>query len=86
MSTRLSITLLLFGLVSSVLFGVGATTVLSIPSLSAHASLLLPIVVVASFIVAPVICWVIAPMLRAQYSRQEEARRLRLERADRSPA
>lgn len=81
MSTRLAITLLLFGLVSSVLFGVGATTVLSIPSLSAHANLLLPIVVVVSFILAPVICWIIAPMLRSQYSRQEAARHLRVERA-----
>jgi hypothetical protein len=79
MSTRFSIALLLFGLVSSVLFGVGATTVLSIPSLSVHAALLLPIVIVASFILAPVICWVIAPMLRAQWSRQQNA--LRLEEA-----
>lgn len=79
MSTRFSIALLLFGLVSSVLFGVGATTVLSIPSLSVHAALLMPIVIVASFILAPVICWVIAPMLRAQWSRQQNA--LRLEEA-----
>lgn len=79
MSTRFSIALLLFELVSSVLFGVGATTVLSIPSLSVHAALLLPIVIVASFILAPVICWVIAPMLRAQWSRQQNA--LRLEEA-----
>ena len=86
MSTRFSIALLLCGLVSSVLFGVGATTVLSIPSLSAHAALLLPIVIVASFILAPVICWSLAPMLRAQYSRQEEAPRLRLERTTRSQA
>ena len=61
------------------MFGVGATTVLSIPSLSVHAALLLPIVIVASFILAPVICWVIAPMLRAQWSRQQNA--LRLEEA-----
>ena len=86
MSTRFSIALLLCGLVSSVLFGVGATTVLSIPSLSAHASLLLPIVIAASFILSPVICWGLAPMLRAQYSREEEAKRVRLERATRSPA
>ncbi len=84
MSTRLSIALLLCGLVSSVLFGVGAATVLSIPSLSAHASMLLPTVVVASLILAPIICWVIAPTLRAQYIRREVARGLRLERTSRS--
>jgi hypothetical protein len=39
----------------------------------------MPIVIVASFILAPVICWVIAPMLRAQWSRQQNA--LRLEEA-----
>ena len=80
MSTRLAIALLLCGLVSSVLFGIGATTILSIPSLSAHASLLLPIVIAASFILAPVICWAIAPMLRAQYSRQQEAMRQHIDR------
>lgn len=81
MSTRMSIALLLFGLVSSVLFGVGATTVLSIPSLSAHAALLLPIVIVTSFLLTPVICWLLAPMLRAQWSREQNARLLRVEAA-----
>lgn len=81
MTTRFGIALLLCGLVSSVLFGVGAATVLSIPSLSAHASMLLPIVVAASLLLAPAICWAIAPMLRAQYSREQNERQLRLERA-----
>jgi len=74
MSTRFSIALLLFGLVSSVLFGIGATTVLSIPRLSANATLLLPIAIVTSFILALVICWVIAPVLRSQWSREQIAR------------
>jgi len=73
MSTRFWIALLLCGVVASVLFGVGAVVVLSIPILSAQASLLLPIVIVASVILAPVICWRLAPMLRAKYSRQVEA-------------
>ena len=84
MSTRFSIALLLSGLVSSVLFGVGATAGLSIPSLSAQASLLLPIVIFASFILAPVICWVIAPMLRARWSREQNARLLRSEESNRA--
>ena len=83
MSTRFSIALLLCGLVSLVLFEVGATTVLS--SLPTHASRLLPIVIIAGFILAPAFRWFIAPMLRAQYWRQEELTRVRLERAARSP-
>jgi ABC-type sulfate transport system permease subunit len=85
MSTRFSIALLLSGLMSSVLFGIGAATVLSIPSLSARAALLLPIVIVISFILAPVVCWVIAPMLRAQWSREQNARLVRVEAVRASP-
>lgn len=81
MSTRSSIAVLLFGLVCSVLFGIGATTVLSIPSLSAHAALLLPIVIGTSVLLTPIICWVLAPMLRAQWSREQNARLLRMETA-----
>lgn len=73
MSTRFSIALLLYGIVSSVLFGVAATTILSIPSLSGNAGLLLPIAVVASLVLAPIVCWAIAPMLRAQWQRQNGA-------------
>jgi hypothetical protein len=85
MSTRFSITLLLCGLVGSVLFGVGAVMVLSIPSLSAHASVLLPVVIVASFIFAPAIGWRLAPMVRAKYVRREEMKRVRMEQAARPP-
>ena len=75
MSTRFSISLLLSMMVSAVLFGIGATVVLSIPSLSEHAPILLPIVILLSFIFAPFFSWVIAPKLRAKYSREVEARR-----------
>lgn len=84
MSTRFSIALLLFGMVSSVLFGVGVTMVLSIPSLSAHADVLLPVVIVTSFILAPMISWVIAPKLRALWLRQQNARVLHMERTSRA--
>ena len=70
MSTRFSIALVLAGMVSSVLFGIGAITVLSIPTLSQHATLLLPLVIVASFILAPAIGWIIAPRLRSQWLRK----------------
>ena len=75
MSTRFSISLLLSMMVSAVLFGIGAIAVLSIPSLSEHAPVLLPIVIVLSLVFAPIFSWVIAPKLRAKYSRQVEARR-----------
>jgi membrane protein YqaA with SNARE-associated domain len=79
MSTRFSISLLLSMMVSAVLFGIGATTVLSIPSLSEHAPILLPIVIVLSFVFGPIVSWVIAPKLRAKYSREVEAKRLEVE-------
>ncbi len=81
MSTRFNVAVLLYGLVSSILFGVGATTVLSIPSLSAYAALLLPIVIATSFLLTPIIGWVLGPMLRAQWSREHNSRLLRAEAA-----
>jgi hypothetical protein len=75
MSTRFAIALLLTGVVSTVLFGAGAITVLSLPRLAEHAQVLLPIVIALSFIVAPMLSWVIAPRLRSRFSRQVEARR-----------
>ena len=84
MSTRFSISLLLSMMVSAVLFGIGAIIVLSIPSLSEHAPVLLPIVIVLSFVFAPIFAWVIAPKLRARYSRKVEARRLLGEREGRA--
>lgn len=90
MSTRFSISLLLSMMISAVLFGIGATTVLSTASLSEHAPVLLPIVIVVSLVFAPIFSWVIAPKLRAKYSREVEAKRLvaeqpgHLARTDRS--
>lgn len=79
MSTRFSISVLLFMMVSAVLFGIGATTVLSIPSLSERAPVLLPIVIVLSFVLAPIFSWVIAPKLRARYAREAEVKRSMVE-------
>jgi uncharacterized membrane protein YhaH (DUF805 family) len=49
---------------NAVLFGTGAVTVLSIPALAAHAVYLIPAVVVASFILAPLAALWIAPRMR----------------------
>jgi hypothetical protein len=73
MSKRFSIALLLSGMVGSVLFGAGVVTVLLVPSLSDQAPVLLPVVVALSLVIAPVISWAIAPMLRAKHSRDVEA-------------
>ena len=66
MSTRQSITLLLSGIVGSVLFGVGAIIVLTIPYLASHAVVLLPSVIVLSLLLTPIVGWLIAPQLRAK--------------------
>lgn len=66
MTTRLQIAALVSMMANAVIFGVGAITVLSIPTLNAHASILLPAIVGISFAVTPVIGWVLAPRLRAR--------------------
>jgi hypothetical protein len=79
MSTRFSISLLLGMMVSAVLFGIGATTVLSIPSLSERAPVLLPIVIVLSLVLTPIFSWALAPKLRAKYAREVAAKHSVLE-------
>lgn len=70
MRTRLWIAAMIFPMVNAVLFGIGAITVLSSPTLAEQASTLIWLVVAASFIIAAPISWVIAPRLRARYWRQ----------------
>jgi hypothetical protein len=67
MSTRAYITILVSLMTNAVLFGIGAVTVLSIPLLNDHATVLLPVVIVVSIVLAPIFAWVIAPRLRARY-------------------
>ena len=66
MNTDLFITALVSMMTNAVLFGIGAVTVLSVPALSEQAKYLLPVVIVASFLLAPVAAWLIAPRLRAR--------------------
>ena len=49
MGPRIYITILLSLMTCSVLFGIGAVAVLSVPALSEQAKFLLPIVIAASF-------------------------------------
>jgi hypothetical protein len=54
-------------LVNAVLFGAGAIAILSIPSLNENARVLFPIVIVASFVLAPIIAGWIAPRMRLRF-------------------
>ena len=72
MPTRLQIAALLALMISSVLFGIGAVTVLSVPALSADAAFYLPAVIILSFILTPPIAWKMAPRLRARFWRERE--------------
>ncbi len=71
-STRSRIGLLIYGMANAVLFGVGIVAVLSVDSLSQHAWLLIPLVVVASLLLAWPIAWLIAPHLRKPLWRQRQ--------------
>lgn len=82
MSRRWIITAVIFIIVNAVLFGVGATAVLSIPSLAGDASTLIWIVVALSFLLALPMAYLLAPRLRARFQRIEEARRRAGERDD----
>ncbi|CAG1015938.1 MAG: hypothetical protein F9K19_13010 [Rhizobiaceae bacterium] len=72
MNTDLFITALVSMMTNAVLFGAGAITVLSVPTLNDQAKYLLPVVIVASFILAPLVAWFIAPRLRARNWRRPE--------------
>ena len=67
---------------SGTFFGIGVTTVLSVPSLRADAAFWLPLVIAVSFIVAPFIAWVLAPRLRSRWQRRQ-AMKQQLEEEDR---
>ena len=72
MSTRFRISMLIYGMVNALLFGTGAIAVLSFPSLQDSWKVLVPVVVVLSFVLAAPIAWFIAPRLRARYWRERE--------------
>jgi hypothetical protein len=72
MSTRFRISMLIYGMVNALLFGTGAIAVLSFPSLQDYWRILIPVVVVLSFVLAVPIAWFVAPRLRARYWRERE--------------
>jgi hypothetical protein len=64
---RLRVAILIFVMVNAVVFGVGLVTVLTMPALSQHAFLWIPVVVVSSFVVSPPLAWFIAPMMMQRF-------------------
>ena len=71
MKLRAYIAILVAMMANAVLFGVGIIAVTAVPYLSENASTLIPAVVIASFVIAPVIGWYIAPMLRSRWQRMQ---------------
>ncbi len=68
--TRAGIAALIYSMTNAVIFGAGLITVLSLPALRGEGMIWVPVVVVASLILAVPIAWLIAPRLRAHYWRQ----------------
>jgi hypothetical protein len=73
-NTRFRVAALIFTMTNAVIFGAGLVTVLLIPSLAAAAMEWIPVVVIASFILAAPIAWMLAPRLRARFERRRSMR------------
>lgn len=51
-------------MINAVLFGAGVITVLSVPALAGQAKYLIPVVIVASFAITPLLCGFVARRMR----------------------
>ncbi len=69
MSTRLAITLLVYGMVQAVLFGAGLLLLLWTP-LAADAATYFPAMVIFSALISVPVAWKLAPRLRASHQRR----------------
>ena len=67
---RLRIAALIYSMTNAVIFGAGIIAVLNLPALSANAYIWIPVVVVASLVLAAPFAWLIAPRLQARYDRR----------------
>jgi len=72
MKTRLAVAALIFMVVQGVLFGAGTVLVLA-GALRSEAEVLLPYVIVVSFLLAAPFSWIIAPRMMQRYSRRRPA-------------
>jgi len=73
--TRVGIAALIYTMTNAVLFGAGIITVLLLPGFSSELMIWIPVVVVASIVLAAPAAWFIAPRLRARYWREHVPRR-----------
>ena len=67
---RLRIALLIYSMTNAVIFGAGIIAVLNLPTLSVNAYIWIPVVVIASLVLAAPFAWLIAPRLQARYDRR----------------
>ncbi|MBB5048792.1 hypothetical protein HNR60_003562 [Rhodopseudomonas rhenobacensis] len=73
-NTRFRVAALIFSMTAAVLFFAGLLTVLLIPALAVRSMELIPIVVIASFVLAAPLAWGLAPRLRARFERRRSMR------------
>ncbi|SON55357.1 hypothetical protein HDIA_1816 [Hartmannibacter diazotrophicus] len=50
--------------INAVAFGTFVVTILTIPALTVHAAILIPVAIAASIVISPIIAWWIAPRMR----------------------
>ena len=67
---RLRIAVLIYSMTNAVIFGAGIIAVLNLPALSTNAYIWIPVVVIASLVLAAPFAWLIAPRLQARYDRR----------------
>jgi hypothetical protein len=73
-ATRARIAALIYMMTNGVIFGAGLIAVMTVPALAVHAAIWIPLVVVASFILAAPAAWLIAPWMRSRFGQQLRAR------------
>ena len=64
---RARVAALIFSMVNAVVFGAGLVTVLTVPALAAQAWFWIPAVVVTSFLLAPPVAWLLAPLMMLRF-------------------
>jgi hypothetical protein len=67
---RLRIAALIYSMTNAVIFGIGIVAVLNVSALRVNAYFWIPVLVVASLILAAPIAWLIAPRMQARYNRR----------------
>ena len=72
-ATRARVAALIYMMINAVIFGAGLVVVMAVPALAVNAAIWIPLVVVASFILAAPAAWFIAPRMRARFGRQHRA-------------